>query len=82
MYILHIRPVYAAHRLSPLDFALWTQAQQAYEKYQPKNITEARTAVTLAIDTISQESIDRAIDAFIPRVKKVVENRGGHIEKL
>ena len=51
---------------------------------RPRRITsldELRTAIEEEWEAFPQDHINRAIDSFKPRLKRVIEENGGHILK-
>ena len=70
--------------LNPMDFCVWGMMLAAYQKHRPKPTTKAELKVVLQEiwDSLSQNSIDRAILGVRKRLRACVEADGGHFEHV
>jgi len=70
--------------LNPLDYCVWGMMLAAYQKYRPKPTTKAKLKVVLQTiwDSLSQDSINKAILAFRKRLRACVKADGGHFEHV
>lgn len=68
--------------LNPVDFGIWGLLEQnVYRGRRITDIESLKEALVYEWNRIPQETIDNCINAFRPRLKRVVEVGGGHIEK-
>lgn len=68
--------------LNPVDFGIWGILEEnVYRGRRITNIESLKEALVTEWNLLPQETINRCIDAFRPRLKRVVEVGGGHIEK-
>jgi hypothetical protein len=70
--------------LNPLDFHVWGNMLQLYEKHtpRPKNVTELKAVLEGIWDNLPEQSIQRAVLAFRKRLQACVGADGGHLEHL
>lgn len=70
--------------LNPLDYCVWGVMVAAYEKHRPKPSTKAELKVVLQTiwDSLSQETINKAITAFRKRLRACIKADGGHFEHV
>ena len=71
--------------MNPCDYWLWNRIKCAIkEEYEiwPNTAELMKEAIINIVDQISQEEIDRAIDNFPKRVKKLYEAQGNIFEHL
>lgn len=68
--------------LNPMDFCVWGMMLAAYQKHRPKPKTKAELKDVLQQiwDSLSQNSIDKAILGVRKRLQACVEADGGHFE--
>ena len=68
--------------LNPMDFSIWSILQaNVYRGRIITDIESLKKAIVLEWKRLPQEHIDNAIDAFRPRLRRVVEVDGHHIER-
>jgi len=70
--------------LNPLDYCVWGMMLSAYQKHLPKPSNKAELKVVLQAiwDSLSQESIDKAVLGFRKRLQACVKADGGHFEHV
>ena len=70
--------------LNPLDYCVWGLMLAAYQKHTPKPTTRAelKAALQNIWDSLSQDSIDKAILGFRRRLRECVKAVGGHFEHV
>ena len=70
--------------LNPLDYGIWNILETNVWSAGVREITleGLRARISQCWDNISQDVIDRTIDAFRRRVRQVIEANGGHIERF
>ena len=67
--------------LNPVDFSIWGALEDnVYRGRRITSLDELRTAIEEEWEAFPQDHINRAIDSFKPRLKRVIEENGGHIE--
>ena len=66
------------------DYCVWGLMLAAYQKHMPKSSNEAELKVVLQTiwDSLSQESIDKAVLGFRIRLQACVRADGGHFEPV
>jgi len=66
--------------LNPLDYCVWGMMMAAYQKHKPKPTNKAELKAVLQViwDSLSQESIDKAVLGFRKRLQACVKAGGGH----
>ena len=70
--------------LNPLDYAIWDILEDKVWSSGVRAITleGLRGRITRCWQELSQDVIDRTIDAFRSCLRKVIEANGGHIERF
>ena len=67
--------------LNPVDFSIWGALEaKVYRGRRITSLDELRTAIEQGWEAFPQDHINRAIDSFKPRLKRVIGENGGHIE--
>ena len=68
--------------LNPMDFCLWGMMLDSYAKHKPKPSTKAelREVLQSIWNSLTQDSIDRAILGVRKRLRACVRVEGGHFE--
>ena len=68
--------------LNPVDFGIWgVLEEKVYRGRRITDIESLKEALVTEWNLLPQELINKCIDAFRPRLARVVEIGGGHIEK-
>jgi len=68
--------------LTPVDFSIWEILEaKVYHGRRMTNLNELMAEIEEEWEAFPQETIDHAIDRFKPRLKRVIEENGGHIGK-
>ena len=67
--------------VNPLDFSLWSILEDKACKKTWKNLDELKRALTLAWDEIPMETVRAAVEAVPKRLRQIIKEKGGHIEK-
>ena len=68
--------------LNPIDFAIWELLEQ--NVHRGRRITyldSLKEAIVKERNQFSQEIIDKCIETFKPRLRRVIEVEGRHIER-
>ena len=70
--------------LNPLDYCVWGLMQAAYAKHRPKPSTKAELKAVLQTiwDSLSTNTINKAITAFRKRLRACIKAEGGHFEHV
>lgn len=69
--------------LNPLDFSIWGNlSQRVYRGRKIKDVTELKNVLIQEWSNLPQNEIDLAIEQFRPRLRKVIEMEGKHIEQF
>lgn len=68
--------------LSPLDFYMWGHLKQRVYTPPPANITELKQAIRREMRKIDIDTCKAVIKNFNERIRRVVQNRGGHVEHV
>ena len=69
--------------LNPVDFGIWGLLEQnVYRGRRISDIETLKAALVTEWNRIPQETIDRCIDAFHPRLERLITVRGRQIEKF
>ena len=66
--------------LNPLDFSIWSILEAKVSACPHFSLDALKAKLKKEWDTIPQEQIRAACDAFVSRLKAVVRNKGGYIE--
>ena len=68
--------------INPVDFSIWgALKEKVYCGLRMTNSDELMTAIEEEWEAFPQDTIDHAIYSFKPRLKRVIKENGGHIEK-
>ena len=68
--------------LNPVDYSIWgAMEQRVYTGRKIATLVELRQVLVEEWTNFPQEIISNAIQQFRPRLRKVVEENGGHIEQ-
>jgi hypothetical protein len=68
--------------INPVDYCIWGTLER--NVYRGRKITDLNTLKSAIVEEwakIPQETINRSIDAFRSRLRKVIKAEGGHIER-
>lgn len=68
--------------LNPVDYHVWGALQELVYRKPISDLHQLQQRIRLCWRSLSQRGISRAIDQFIPRLRKVVEVGGAHIEQF
>ena len=70
--------------LNPLDYCVWGLMLAAHEKHRPKPTTKAKLQTVLQTiwDSLSQESINKAVLGFQKQLQACVKADVGHFEHV
>lgn len=69
--------------LNPVDYSIWgAMEQRVYTGRKIATLVELRQVLVEEWTNFPQEIISNAIQQFRPRLRKVVEENGGHIEQF
>jgi transposase len=69
--------------LNPCDYSIWGLLEKnVYHGRKITSLPELKSTILQEWDKLPQEVIDRCIDSFKPRLNRVIEAEGGHIEKF
>lgn len=66
--------------LTPCDFFLWGHLKSMVYRTQPTSLDDLQRRIERVFAELPQDMVDRAIDNYLVRLKKVVENSGGSVE--
>lgn len=66
--------------LNPLDYKIWSELDQRVCRKPHKNLDSLKRKLVMEAKNLPIEIIRGAIDDWIPRLKAVIKNKGGHIE--
>ena len=66
--------------LRPLDYAIWGIMQQIVYRERISIVDEFKERILQVWDALTQDTIDRVIDAFRKRLHAVIRVNSGHIE--
>ena len=68
--------------LNPIDFAIWELLEQNVHRGRKiTNLDSLKEAIVKERNKIPQEIIDKCIEMFKPRLRRVIEVEGRHIER-
>ena len=68
--------------LNPVDYGIWENLAERVYRTKIRNVAHLRELILEKWEEIPQDQITRAIDEFRPRLKKVIEVEGKHIEQF
>ena len=68
--------------LNPVDYCIWGMMENLVYRTKLRDQAHLREVLVDSWGQISQESIDRGIDQFRPRLRKLIEVEGKHIEQF
>lgn len=68
--------------LNPMDYCIWGVLQSMVYRQRIENRDQLRTALLECWNSLSQETVDSAIDQFRPRLRKIIDVEGKHIEQF
>lgn len=68
--------------LNPVDYGIWENLAERVYRIKIRDVAHLRTLIIEKWEEIPQEQVDRAINQFKPRLRKVVEVNGKHIEQF
>ena len=68
--------------LNPVDYCIWGILEAMVYKTKIRDIGHLRQVLLECWNDFPQESIDGGIDQFRPRLRKVIEVEGKHIEQF
>lgn len=66
--------------LTPCDFFLWGYIKSKVYRTQPATLDELQQRIEYEFAHLDQAMVDRAIDAYVTRLEKVLEVGGGSVE--
>lgn len=66
--------------LTPCDFFLWGYIKSKVYRTQPESLEELQRRIEQVFAELPQEMVDRAIDAYVHRLEKVIEVGGSSVE--
>lgn len=66
--------------LTPCDFFLWGHIKSLVYRTQPASLNELQERIERAFAELPQEMINRAIDAYVTRLEKVINVNGASVE--
>ena len=70
--------------LNPCDYAIWGTLEARiwnHNRFNIKTIEDLKERIVEEWDALPQEMIDKSIDSFRKRVRMLIQQNGGHIEK-
>jgi hypothetical protein len=68
--------------LNPVDYCVWGILENMVYKTKIRNRDHLRQVLEECWESFPQDSIDKAIDQFRPRLRKVIEVEGKHTVQL
>ncbi|XP_054713645.1 uncharacterized protein LOC129223103 [Uloborus diversus] len=68
--------------LNPCDYYLWGSLKSKIWQRSPTNLSELKTAITTAVETIDSEAHSRVMVGFQKRLTAVLVKDGGHFKPL
>lgn len=68
--------------LNPLDFFLWGHIKSQVYRTPVNSRAELQQQVERALQTVTQEMLQRCVSSFISRARCCIEMDGGHFEHL
>lgn len=68
--------------LNPMDYSIWGILQGMVYREKIRNRDHLQATLLACWDEISQDHINSAIDQFRPRLRKLIEVEGKHIEQF
>ena len=68
--------------LNPLDYGLWSILKKDVYSVKIHSMDQLKQRILKCWDEIPQETVDRTIDGFRKRVKKMIEVEGRRFEHL
>jgi hypothetical protein len=70
--------------LNPLDYCIWGVMLDRYEKYAPKptNVNELKVALQQIWDSLTLQTVQKAVVTFRKRLQACIRCDGGHFEHL
>ena len=68
--------------MNPVDYSIWENlSHKVYHKQKIRDVDHLKEVIVEQWGNITQREIDASIAQFRPRLQKVVEVRGKHIEQ-
>ena len=68
--------------MNPIDFAIWELLERnVHRDRRITNLDSLKEAIVKERNKFSQEIIDKSIETFKPRLRRVIEVEGRHIER-
>ena len=67
--------------INPLDYVVWSQAQESIWADKPATMLELRTSILRHLTAFPDEKIHKCVAAFPKRVRLCIEAKGGYFEK-
>ena len=68
--------------LNPLDYSVWSSLEQKVYKVRIESIEHLKKRIVECWDSIPQEQINRGVNQFKLRMKKMIANNGKRFEHL
>ena len=66
--------------LNPFDFSMWSMLEKDVCSSEKHSVDHLKKSLQKAWADISQKKICAAVEAFRPRLKKVIDANGGQIK--
>ena len=68
--------------LNPLDYTIWSVVEQMVYRERIRDVDHLKKRILEAWKRLNQDTINKSIDLFRPRLKKMIEVQGKRFEHL